>query len=216
MPLIYDGIIICIKAQPSEVIDIIKELGTLFKYSDSIAAGYSHENHGEELPWHIDGIYMKDIPEFVCLGCVENLSKGGITQFVQSKKIVNKLLLNNPNLSSINIQYERNRDNNNESSNTVFPLISKYMADDTLIYRANIPTFKGLEQSIKFDNTVFMDEDEIYNAINGTINDMVIDYSHIWESGDILLFNNRLFIHKRTSYEGKRIILRNRFSELTL
>lgn len=164
-----------------------------------------------DLSLHTDGFYHNHIPDFAILYCIEPGPFHISTEFVRTPDLLAMIDKNTINiLSSLDLEFIAN-DRRKYSQ----PLIELYNGKHVLNW-VNTGNFKiNLEKTVKGIPTT----NEVINSL-GMLHSQMKSYSksikHMWSKGDLVLWNNREYIHGRQIYdidtytveEGERILKR--------
>jgi len=186
---------------PSNVLQAVGVLGSKLGRAEVIPLAHNSSGYGPELPWHIDGYYHDQLPEYFILGCSEIDSNGGQTLLKDGRIIASNLMASNPDIQNVEISYQRVVGDLSRQKDHL--LIQSSKADQVLVYRAPLPKLEGLEQVIT-RRSLFPAETDIYRFVDAEIERQPLAFTKEWKAGDILVAKNLWFLHTRTAYTGTR------------
>lgn len=161
----------------------------------------------EWLPKHTESITQneKSLLQYFALACIQPSRKGGATCIYDARKAAQLILQQAPELANLRIQY----------TSTVYPnqrAVHKLVSRDAqfgfvLRYRSKTDTNKILGSL-----PTGMNETQFYKFVDKIV-DSALSKQHYWKVGDILCVNNRITLHSREPYTGKRTMVRFRFDD---
>lgn len=159
----------------------------------------------EVLPVHTEGIYGKDgICPFFSLGCMIPADSGGATRIYDGRKAAAMLKERHPSVANARIHY---RSLSYPDEGAEYPVAHSIEGSgDVLRFRDDVVS----NDFISSDE--YPSKDKVYNAVNNVLRDCII-LEHEWNKGDLLFVNNKITLHDRKPYSGKRVLVRVRMNE---
>lgn len=163
------------------------------------------EGDQNRLEAHTEGIYGKDgiCPAFA-LGCVVAAQSGGQTRLLDARKAALIIKGRHPELGNTRIRYSSLAHPNEAAEYNLIDIDSVY--GDVLRYRSKVVT----NQPTYLPSGVT--EDTFYHTVDAILEECII-FEHSWKEGDLLFVNNRITLHDRNKYTGKRVMVRVRYDE---
>ena len=143
----------------------------------------------EALPLHSDIPFAKHAPEVQMLHCVVPSDQGGHTLLCDAKEIFSKLKAENPTLLDVLLNKK---------------LTSVYEDEYRLFERSN-PIFIESPFEVRFAEHMraAISDPEVYTAMM-EFKKYLIPVHHKLKAGDLLIWDNKRFLHGRTAFTGNR------------
>ena len=159
------------------------------------------EGSNETLSLHTEGISNEGgITPYFSLGCIQPSVSGGETRLFDGRKAAT-LIDADPELTDVVIEYSALA---NPRARVRYPLVITD-SDRVVRYRSKVETNLLI-------NSSKLSEDEVYLRVDSIIQSCLI-VSHEWEAGDLLFVNNRITLHDRLPFIGRRRMLRVRYND---
>ncbi len=166
------------------------------------AAYVTLEGCGDDKPLaiHSESVYATaGITPYFALGCVVPAETGGETSVYNGKQACAIIERDHPEIACTEIEYFSRA---YPRENAVHPLCNR----SSLRYRGQVP-----ENYIRHQGRGIQDAD-LYKTVD-TILERSLLVRHRWQRGDILLINNKITLHGRMPYKGRRVLVRVRFDD---
>lgn len=159
------------------------------------------ESEDSYLATHTEGIsYAAGIIPYFSLGCIHLADGGGATRIFDARRAA--YILREKGVHESIIEYSSLA---HPEQSARYPLVfNDPEYGDVLRYRSKVITNKIILSPCA--------EDDLYRIVDNTL-EFCVSYVHSWTKGDLLFVNNRLTLHDRLPYKGRRSMMRMRFDD---
>jgi len=156
------------------------------------------------LPRHNEQLDDVEPLRYFALGCLESATTGGATCLYDGRLAASALLEERPELERVRIAYATRW----RSSTATHPLIAIDPEHGPVLrYRSALET-NSVEHPIPNGLT----EAQMYACVESHLTDAVA-VVHRWRPGDLLIVNNRIMVHARQPFTGRRVMARYRYDD---
>lgn len=158
----------------------------------------------EAVPFHWDGAFLKE-PGILVFNCVDapTLNSGGETLFCHTELVWNSLNTAEQNLlRHVSVTYETKKLAHYGGSVTV-PIVSEHPLTGRTVLRYAEPV--SSEKNPVTQKIHGKEGDEIRRLLKDLIYNPRNCYSHQWQSGDLIIADNRTLIHGRNQFSSEAL-----------
>ena len=158
------------------------------------------------LPIHTEGVYLPVPTPYFLLGCLEPAVEGGTTQIYDARKGARILLEERPELLNVLIEYGSLAHKRTAEHALITRCLVGGRDIERLIFREQCETNTIKKLPVGWTLASFY-------AQMALVLDRSLALSHEWRCGDIMIVDNRLTLHGRAPYRGRRQMVRLRIDE---
>lgn len=167
------------------------------------------EDNGDarRLDTHVESIIYptEKMLGYFALGCIEPSREGGETIVYDGRHAARHVLENHPQLADTVIRYTSTTYDGQEASHTLVEQDDVH--GPVLRYRSEFST-----NQITSDLPRGLSEKDFY-ALMEEIVEQANPVVHQWQPGDLVIVNNRITLHSRDPYQGRRRMVRFRYDD---